>query len=156
MFREMRLKENMTTHEEAVAMFKEATNGVLALIGDEGYPYAVPISFAYEEDKIYFHSTSSTSHKIDAIVKNPRVSFCVVLQDQIIPHEFNTLYRSAIAFGKARILTEADEIEYGIMTIVKKYSKDYIDSGLAYRDAEAGNFYVVEIDIEHMTGKAGS
>ena len=156
MFREMRLKENMTTHEEAVAMFKEATNGVLAVMGDEGYPYAVPVSFVYEDGKIYFHSTSSTSHKIDSIVKNPRVSFCVVLQDQIVPQEFNTLYRSAIAFGKARILSEADDIKHGIMCILNKYSKDYIDSGLAYRDAEDGNFCVVEIEIEHMTGKAGS
>ncbi len=156
MFREMRLQSNKTTHEEAVRMFEEATNGVLAVIGDGGRPYAVPLSFAYEDDKIYFHSTSDSSHKIDAIKANPEVSFCVVLQDKILPREFNTLYRSAMAFGKARILTETNEIEHGIMCILKKYAGDYIESGLAYRDAEKENFCVVEIAIRHMTGKAGS
>jgi hypothetical protein len=156
MFRKMRLEENMTTNEEAIKMLEEATNGVLAVHGEDGYPYAVPLSFAYAEGKIYFHGTSEYSHKLDAIRKNPQVSFCVVLQDQIIPQKFNTLYRSVIAFGKARILTDANEIDNGIVSIMKKYSRDFMDSGAAYKKAEAGKFLVVEITIEHMTGKAGT
>jgi len=156
MFRKMRLEANMITNEEAKEMLNEATNGVLAVDGDDGYPYAVPLSFAYINGKIYFHSTSNNSHKIDSIKKNPKVSFCVTTQDKIIPEAFNTLYRSVIVFGKARVLTDAKEIEQGIMTIVKKYAGEYMDEGKAYMNAETGNFCVVEIDIEHMTGKAGS
>ena len=156
MFRKMRLEENMTTDAEAVAMLQAATNGVLAVHGEDGYPYAVPLSFAYAEGKIYFHGTSDDSHKIDAIRKNPQVSFCVVVQDQILPQKFNTLYRSVIAFGQARILTDAEEIDNGIMRIIKKYSPDFVETGVAYQKAEAGKFLVVEIAIEHMTGKAGS
>jgi nitroimidazol reductase NimA-like FMN-containing flavoprotein (pyridoxamine 5'-phosphate oxidase superfamily) len=156
MFRKMRLEANMTTNEEAVEMLNEAKNGVLAVNGDEGYPYAVPVSFAYHNGKIYFHSTSDTSHKIESIKKDPRVSFCVVTQDNIIPEAFNTLYRSVILFGKARVLTDAKEIEQGIMTIVKKYSGAHMEEGRAYMNAESGNFCVVEIEVEHMTGKFGS
>ena len=156
MFRKMRLEANRITNEEAVEMLNEATNGVLAVDGDEGYPYAVPVSFAYKNGKIYFHSTSENSHKIASITKNPKVSFCVITQDNIIPEAFNTLYRSVIIFGKARVLTDANEIEQGIMTIVKKYAGGYLDEGRAYMNAETGNFCVVEIEIEHMTGKAGS
>ena len=156
MFRKMRLEANITTDEEAVEMLNKATNGVLAVDGDEGYPYAVPVSFAYKNGKIYFHSTSENSHKIESIRKNPKVSFCVITQDQIIPEAFNTLYRSVIIFGKARVLTDSSEIEQGIMTIVKKYAGGFLDEGRAYMNAETGNFCVVEINIEHMTGKAGS
>ena len=152
----MRLEANMTTNEEALEMLNEATNGILAVDGDDGYPYAVPVSFAYNNGKIYFHSTSDNSHKIESIKKNPKVSFCIITQDKILPKEFNTLYRSVIIFGKARVLTDAKEIEQGIMTVIKKYAGDYLDEGRAYMNAEAGNFCVVEIDIEHMTGKAGS
>ena len=156
MFRKMRLEGNMTTKEEALEMLDKAPNGVLSVNGDEGYPYGVPVSFACQNGKIYFHSTSDSSHKMESIKKNPKVSFCVVTQDNVIPEAFNTLYRSVIVFGTARILTDPKEIEQGIMTIVKKYSGAYMDEGKAYMHAESGNFCVVEIDIEHMTGKAGS
>lgn len=156
MFREMRLKANMTTDEEAAEMLNKAAHGVLAADGADGYPYAVPVSFVYENGKIYFHSTSESSLKIESIRKNPKVSFCVVAQDNIIPEAFNTLYRSAIIFGKAKILTDISEIEQAMIKILKKYSADYLEEGIGYMNAQRGNFCVVEIDIEHMTGKAGS
>ncbi len=156
MFRDMRLKENETTRKEAEEMLCNALSGVLAVNGDDGYPYTIPLNFAYQNDKIYFHSTSETSHKIDAIKNDAKVSFCVVTEDRIIPEQFNTLYRSAIIFGKAKVLQEQDEIEQGIMAIVKKYSGDFLNEGKAYRDGEMGNFCVVEISIEYITGKAGS
>ena len=156
MFRKMRLEENMTSAEEAVEMLKKATNGVLAVLGDDDYPYAVPLSYVYNDGKIYFHGTSAVSHKIEAIKKHPKVSFCVITQDNILPEKFNTLYRSVIVFGKARVLTDPKEIEQGLMTIVKKYAGGFMESGKKYMNAETGNFCVVEISIEHMTGKAGS
>lgn len=156
MFRKMRLETNMTTNKEAEEMLNKATNGILGVNGDEGYPYAVPVSFAYKNGKIYFHSTSESSHKIESIAKDPKVSFCVITQDKIIPDAFNTLYRSVIIFGKARVLTDDAEIKQGIMAIVEKYSHGYLEEGKAYMNAEMGNFCVVEISIEHMTGKAGS
>ncbi len=156
MFREMRLAENKTSMEEAEQMLATATNGVLAVIGDEGYPYAVPVSFVYEDGKIYFHSTSATSHKIDSIEKDPRVSFCVITQDNILPNEFNTLYRSVIAFGTARVLKDPKEIEQGLTAILKKYSGDFMEAGKSYINQQDGNFCVVEIAVEHLTGKAGS
>lgn len=156
MFRKMRLEANMTSKEEAEEMLRIATNGVLAVNGDEGYPYAVPVSYVYEDGRIYFHSTAEISHKIDSIRKDPKVSFCVTTQDNILPEAFNTLYRSVILFGKARVLTEPAEIERAIMAVVRKYSGAFQEQGKAYMNAEQGNFCVVEIEIEQITGKAGS
>ena len=71
----MRLEGNITTNEDALEMLKKASNGVLAVEGDDGYPYAVPVSYVYENGKIYFHSTSESSHKIESVKRIPKYSF---------------------------------------------------------------------------------
>lgn len=153
MFREMRRIGNALPKEEAIAMLQKATNGVLSVIGDEGYPYGVPVSFVYRDNQIIFHCATE-GHKLDAIEKNPKVSFCVVEQDLIVPQEFNTLYRSAIAFGRARILTGEEKRVY-IEAIAKRYAPDYDDEAKAYIKSDWTGFNVVVIDVDHLTGKAG-
>ena len=71
MFRELRRGKQLLSKEDTVAVMDRCTNGILACLGDEGYPYAVPLSYVYFNNKIYFHS-AKTGHKIDAITKNPR------------------------------------------------------------------------------------
>ncbi|WP_438590906.1 pyridoxamine 5'-phosphate oxidase family protein, partial [Faecalibaculum rodentium] len=83
MFREMRRKKQALDRTEIDRMHY-GTNGVLALSGDEEYPYAVPISYVQDGDVLYFHCARS-GHKLDLIRQNPKASFCVVDQDQIHP-----------------------------------------------------------------------
>lgn len=153
MFREMRRIGNALPKEDAIAMMKKATNGVLSVAGDDGYPYGVPVSFVYLDDQIIFHCATE-GHKMDAILRNPKVSFCVVEQDLIVPQEFNTLYRSAIAFGKARVMTGEEKREY-IEAIAKRYAPDFDSEAKAYIESDWNCFHVVVIDVEHITGKAG-
>ena len=103
MFREMRRKRQMLGKEECEEILNRGTSGVLALLGDDAYPYAVPISYVYEDGKLYFHSARS-GHKLDAVREYPKASFCVIDQDQIVPEEYTTYFRSVIAFGSIRIL----------------------------------------------------
>lgn len=151
----MRLNKQSMSKEEIDDILQTSTNGVLAVLGDDEYPYAVPLSFSYVDNKIYFHSTTGLSHKMDGINKNPKVSFCVVAQDEIIPDDFNTIFKSVIAFGKARILWDKQEIHNAIMSITKKYSGDYMEKGEEHAKKSEGRFCIVEIDIEHLTGKIG-
>ncbi len=153
MFREMRRIGNALPKEEAIEMLQKATNGVLSVSGDDGYPYGVPVSFAYRNNQIIFHCATE-GHKLDSIQRNPKVSFCVVEQDLIIPEEFNTLYRSTIAFGQARILAGEEKREY-IEAIAKRYAPDYDKEAKAYIESDWSGFHVVVIDIDHLTGKAG-
>ena len=74
------------------------TSGVLALIDNNNYPYSVPLSYVYSNGKIYFHSAVS-GHKIDAVRKSKKASFCVIGQDHVLPEKFTTRYKSVIAFG---------------------------------------------------------
>lgn len=108
MFREMRRKKQLLTPEERAAVLHRGTSGVLALAGDDGYPYAVPMSYVYDGAKLYFHCAKS-GHKLDAIRRNCKASFCVIDQDQIVPEEYTSHFRSVIVFGTMRILEDDGE-----------------------------------------------
>lgn len=151
MFREMRRSRQMLSIEETVAVMKRCTNGVLACIGDGDYPYAVPLSYVYYNNKIYFHS-SKTGHKIDAILKCPKVSFCVIDEDTVVSEKYTSYYRSAIAFGKTRIV-EGDERLEAFKALVEKYSGDRPEGEKQRTINECTKAYIIAIDIEHMTGK---
>ncbi len=154
MFREMRRKQCEGSFEEAEFMLKKAPHGILGVAGDEGYPYTVPVSFVYQDGKILFHCATE-GHKLDAIVNNEKVSFCVIEQDQIIPEDFNTLYRSTIVFGRAKIIKDDKSIQEALELILEKYAPKHIESGKKYIKAEWENLKIVEIKIDHMTAKVG-
>ena len=107
-FRQMRRKRQQLTQEESIAILQKATAGTLALLGDDGYPYAVPISYVYNEGKLYFHSALN-GHKVDAIRKYDKASFCVIEQDDVQPEKYTTFFRSVIAFGRIHIVEDEKE-----------------------------------------------
>ena len=76
---------------ECADILNKATSGTLAVMGDDNYPYAVPLSFVYDHNRLIFHSATS-GHKIDAIEKNPKVSFCVIAQDQVVEEKYTTYF----------------------------------------------------------------
>ena len=77
MFRQMRRNRQQLSRERCEEILSRATSGVLAVLGDEGYPYAVPLSYVYSEGKFYFHCARQ-GHKLDAIRREPKASFCVI------------------------------------------------------------------------------
>lgn len=151
MFREMRRIKQLLSTEETVAVMNRCSNGVLACIGDDGYPYAVPLNYVYFNGKIYFHS-AKVGHKIDAITNNPKVSFAVIDQDTIVSKEFTSYFRSVIAFGKARI-TEGTEYQEAFRALVEKYSGDQPEEDKPNEISRCTHAYIIAIDVEHITGK---
>lgn len=152
MFREMRRANKQLSREEAVAMLEALPHGVLAIHGVDGYPYAVPMSHAYSDGKLYFHGAVA-GHKIDAFKQDDRASFCVIARDDIVPEKFTTHYLSAIAFGRIRILTDPDERHRAMEVITRKYSPGYEEAGKKYAQATWDKLGVFEMTIEHLTGK---
>ena len=153
MFREMRRKKQLLSEAETIGILRSCTSGVLAVTGDNDYPYAVPLSYAYKDRKLFFHFAKS-GHKIDGIEKNNKVSFCVIERDDVIQKTLTTHFRSAIVFGRARILTEDSEKRFALECLVEKYSPDYFSEGQSAIESDWENVCVAEINIEHMTGKA--
>ncbi|HIZ84165.1 MAG TPA: pyridoxamine 5'-phosphate oxidase family protein [Firmicutes bacterium] len=153
MFREMRRKKQALPQDTCAAILREGSAGVLALEGAEGYPYAVPLSYVYAEGKIYFHSAKS-GHKIDALRRNPRASFCVVARDQVMPEAYTTCFTSVIAFGTLRIL----EAEAEKLAAVERLAEKYFPGGSAeHRQAAIRRGWqallMLEMTIDHLSGK---
>ena len=154
MFREMRRNRQLLEEKENIEILMKGTAGVLALSGDEGYPYAVPLSYVYSDSKLYFHSAVS-GHKIDAINRSDKGSFCVIDQDCIVPEEYTTYYKSVIAFGRIRILEDESEKRAAIELLARKYHPADTQKHRPDTISEAwSRMCLLELDIEHMTGKA--
>lgn len=152
MFREMRRKAQLLSQEESLSILNEATSGVLALLGDDDYPYAVPISHAYHNGKIYFHCAKS-GHKLDAVARHPKASFCVIGEDRVVPERFTTFFRSVIAFGRVRPLEAPAEKRAALEILAAKFSPDHEEGRLKEIDTLFSNVVVLELAVEHMTGK---
>jgi nitroimidazol reductase NimA-like FMN-containing flavoprotein (pyridoxamine 5'-phosphate oxidase superfamily) len=151
MFREMRRHAQRLPDEETAAILHSASSGVLAVAGDDGYPYAVPLSYVYDGTKIYFHCALD-GHKTDAIRREPKVSFCVTAQDSVVPERFTTEFASVIAFGKAQFVTDDREKLAALRMLAEKYSPG-MDGGEEEIRGSWDHVCVVGSTVEHMTGK---
>lgn len=152
-FRAMRRKRQQLSREDCEAVLRRGTHGVLALTGDGGWPYAVPLSYVYDGTRIYFHSAKA-GHKIDAVRGEPRASFCVVDEDRVVPEEYTAYFRSVICFGTVRILESDEEKRAALEALGRKYAPRDTPAGLdaAIRRDWPGAA-VLAMDIAHMTGK---
>ena len=141
MFRELRRKRQALSETDCSDILKRGTSGVLALMGDGGYPYAVPMSYVYDGEKLYFHCAKS-GHKLDAIAGNPKASFCVVDRDQVVPEEYTTYFRSVIVFGTMRIIEEEQEKRTAVEKLALKYAPEDSAQNRARRSRRIGSRYV--------------
>lgn len=148
----MRRHRQQLAPDESIRILQHATSGTLALLGDEGYPYALPISHVYVDGRLYFHSALE-GHKVDAIRRCDKASFCVVEQDEVHGEQFTTYFRSVIAFGRIHIVdSEEEKLEMARMLGMKFNPGDH--EGLA-KELEKGfaRMLMIRLDIEHLTGK---
>lgn len=153
MFREMRRKKQALPESECFAVLDRNTAGVLALSGDGGYPYAVPISYVRDGGHILFHSAKS-GHKLDAVARCERASFCVIDRDQVVPEEYTTYFRSVIAFGRIRLLEAPEEKRRAIELLARRYAPEDTPANRdAAIDREFAPLCMLELSIEHLSGK---
>ena len=154
MFRNMRRTAQALDEATAVKILEEGTHGILSLMGDDGYPYGVPMSYAYWDGVIYFHS-AVTGHKIDAVKAWEKASFCVVARDDVQPEKLTTNYQSVIAFGQVRILPGEEKLR-AILAIGRKYSGVLGEEALRAESLGAmERMELLCLTIEHLTGKQG-
>lgn len=153
MFREMRRIKQQLNNDDSIKVIKNNTYGVLAVLGDYGYPYTIPLNYVYFENKLYLHSAKK-GHKIDAILKNQKVSFCIVDKDDVVPEEYTTYFRSVIIFGKARIITDEKEFRSSIELLGNHFNPTATSERLeTVINNSFNNLCMISIDIEHITGK---
>ena len=151
-FRAMRRKRQQLSEEESVAILKKATAGTLALLGDNDYPYAVPLSYVYHEGRIYFHSALD-GHKVDAIRKCDKASFCVIEQDDVQPEKYTTFFRSVIAFGRIHIIEDEHEKLETARMLGNRYNPNHDEALQKEIEGGLSRMLMIRFDIEHLTGK---
>ncbi|MBR4072142.1 MAG: pyridoxamine 5'-phosphate oxidase family protein [Clostridia bacterium] len=152
MFRKMRRWKQEFPIEESYEILKQGSYGTLALQGDEGYPYAVPMAYVFDGKKIYFHSAAS-GHKIDAINRDSKASFCVVWENTNIPEKLTTAYRSVVVFGRVEIVEDSEEKLRAIEAIGRKYSPGYEAEMNSHINRDFKVLRVISLTPEHVTGK---
>ena len=153
MFQVMRRSRQALSWQETEEILRRGTSGVLALAGAEGYPYAVPLSYVYTQGILYFHC-AKVGHKLESIRRCEKASFCVVDRDEIKPEAYTTYYRSAIAFGRVRILESEEEKRHAIEQLSPKYHPmDTPAHRKAVIDREYAPLCMLTFTVEHMTGK---
>lgn len=151
MIRAMRRSKQQLTDEDAWAVLNTGTWGVLAVSGDDGFPYTVPLNYVVHNGAIYFHCAKA-GHKLDAILACDKVSFCVVDRDTVVPEEFTSYYRSTVAFGRAHVVEDEAEKQESLIALALRYNPN--ETAAAEEAAKAGSrMHMVRIDIEHLTGK---
>jgi len=151
MFRDLTRKKQELSQDECREVLKQEVRGVLAVNGDDGYPYALPINFYLDEkaDKIYFHS-GKVGHKLDAIKTSDKVSFCVYDKGYHKDGHWSLNISSVILFGRIHIVEDwSDEL---MVTFCKRFTddRDYINSEI---EKFRKNTAILCLEIEHMTGK---
>lgn len=151
-FRKMRRIRQQLSHEESIGILEKATSGTLALLGDNGYPYALPISYVYADGKLYFHSALS-GHKVDAIRRCDQASFCVIVQDDVVPEKYTTEYRSVIAFGRIHLIEDETEKMRTARLLGERYNPGQEEALQKELEHGFAHMLMIRLDIEHLTGK---
>lgn len=152
MFREMRRLKQALPEYEVVEVLKSCQTGVLAVAGDDGYPYAVPMSYVYLDGYLLFHCATE-GHKLDAIRRDDRTSFTVIDRDEVVPEKFSTRFRSVIVFGRMKIVDDEGLKRKALEAINSKYSPGLEVEGNKEIVRNWNRVTLVEMKIEHMTGK---
>lgn len=152
MFKKMIKDNRETSRDEINKVLNNCDYGVLATVGEDGYPYALPLSYVYINGVIYFHS-AKIGHKLDNIKNNSKVSFNVVTDTDVIEDKFTTSFNSVVIFGEAELVF-TEEKDMALLEIIKKYSKGYVTEGKAYIEKAKDHCSVVKINIKHITGKS--
>lgn len=153
MFRKVRKKANEISASLAKDLIKKSRRGILAVNGDNGYPYAIPINYLYSEEnqKIFFHG-SKVGHKVDAIKKSDKVCFTVYGNEQIKEETWAPYVQSALVFGRCKLIEDEDRA----MIVLKDFAMKYYPSEIMVEEemkkaAKATQMF--EITIEHISGK---
>lgn len=153
MFREVARKKQVLSQEKIIEVLKSQKRGVLSVLGDDGYPYGMPMNYWYDEKSgyIYFHS-GKKGHKIDAMERDNKVSFCVYDEGYQNEGEWALNISSVIVFGKVCIIENFEKAMDICRNLSLKYTPD-----IEYIEEEIQKFGKVtlcyELRPEHITGK---
>lgn len=150
-FRKMRRKNQQIPDDECTKLLEGAKRGVLAVLGDDEYPYTVPMDYVYDNGHIYFHCARE-GHKLDAIREHDKVSFCVLSDGVREENDWWYHFTSVIVFGRLREIIDEEQRDRYLRLLGSKYfpTQEHLEKEMQSAALRAA---VLDLTIEHMTGK---
>lgn len=153
MFRELVRKNKQLSNESCIELLKTETRGVLSVLGDDDYPYGMPMNFWYNEEdgSIYFHC-GNIGHRLEALQKHNKVSFCVFDQGYKEENEWAYKVKSVIIFGKIEIIDDMEQITDIVTKLSYRFVQDdeYIKEEIRLHGHRT---LLMKLAPEHMCGK---
>lgn len=153
MFRPIRRTKRAISEEDAKLLLKNEKRGVFAVNGDDGYPYAIPVNYYYDEkeNKIFFHGAKA-GHKFDSLKKDNKVCFTVYGNEEFTEDDWAPYMSSTVVFGRCNLVDDPEITEERVRQFALKYypTAEEVEEEIS-KDIKAAQLYV--IDIEHLTGK---
>jgi nitroimidazol reductase NimA-like FMN-containing flavoprotein (pyridoxamine 5'-phosphate oxidase superfamily) len=152
-FREIRRRDRALTEDQAREILTRAEHGVLATMGADGWPYAIPVNHVLSGNMLYIHCAAE-GHKLANIAHEERVSFCVVTGAQVLPATLSTLYESAVLFGRAALVEDPTEKRRALELLAVRFCGALTPEAERTIAASAAQTAVVRVRLERITGKA--
>lgn len=154
MFREMRRVKQQVSEEDCKKILKEEKRAAFSVIGDDGYPYTVPINFFYDDtdNKIYFHGAKE-GHKRDAVRQCDKVCFTVWNQGFKKEGNWEWNVTSVVVFGKVQLVTDVVVVEDRLRKLATKYYPTIDEVEKEMKGPSVSRVQLFAIEMEHMTGK---
>lgn len=151
----VRRQDRLLDESQAMELLRNGEYGILSMVSEGDAGYGLPISYAVEGNKIYFHCAPE-GEKLRALRKNNRVSFCVIGKTKVIPNQFTTAYESVIAKGNITIGLSDEEKMHALELILDKYSPNDKVLGLKYAQKSFARTEILRLDIVSVSGKCKS
>lgn len=153
MFRSMKHDECLLSQEASEQYLREENWGVLSLHGDSGYPYGVPMNYAWDNGSILLHCSSENSHRLDSLKRNRKVCFTVVPEHELDREHWSTIYTSIILFGTAEIITDPEEKASAMEAFMKTLSPEKAEEAVHTCDPRIPELIMIRIRPSHVTGR---
>lgn len=149
-FPPMRHSDRQMTTEDAQSVLKSAEYGILSTTNSVGYPYGIPLNFAFDGKNIWFHGAQNAGEKFFAFERDSKACFTVVQNARTKSEEFTSAFESCIVFGKVHL---AKDPRTGLQRLVEKYSREHLAEGEAYIERALAHTAVFQMEIENICGK---
>jgi len=148
----MRRTDREINESEAFAILEEGEYGILSGITEAGEPYGIPLSYCVVGGNVYIHSALE-GKKVDMLRGHPRVSFCVVINTEVLPDKFGSKYESCIVQGRA-VEVSGEEKQSALEGLLLKYSQNFFTEGKRYIEKLRDETLVFRISVDSISGKA--
>jgi nitroimidazol reductase NimA-like FMN-containing flavoprotein (pyridoxamine 5'-phosphate oxidase superfamily) len=152
-FRDIRRSDRALTEDRAREILQRAEYGVLATVGADGWPYAVPVNHVLSGDVLYIHCALE-GHKLENIAHEERVSFAAVGKVTVLPAKLSTLYESAIVFGRAAPVTDPAEKRRALELLAVRFCGAVSPEAEQAIATSGPRTAVVRVRLERIAGKA--